>query len=401
MDSSILQGATITDVTNSNLNSNQQIPDPLICGTSSETPVLQQTTILPYENASSSNVLQYSNKLYDAQPSNLNSLNINRNNNIRVQQSQMQTQNQMLNQNTNFMNTAADQSTLQTSNAEMLSNLSGAKKRQQIKGLRAQFGKREPHNYDKTAPTQHQTNLYNQIVSQQNRNQLQMQQQELTNSMTSVSSTPIYNSTNYLGGQNIQTHIHIPPIQTTTNSYINALNLSASNNYNNLPQNQLNQNMMNIISNQTQQAIQSQTSSIKSNSNLLSLLSMKTPVSSPETDASSQMDTFKASTSTHPTSYKPYPMQQTLKTNSFNQMQQRNMQMSSGGMSHHMNPLINDRQQQQINANVSSIDKEMFRSKSLPMNSTLPLQAMRDEPFAVRSIKKIILLFFESNFSSK
>lgn len=165
----------------------------LICGTS--TGVLQQT-MLTYDSTSNATILQYPQKMFDT---NMSSMAMNRTA-MDMQQSQMTQQNQMLSQNTSFLPTVSDASTLQTSNTDMLSNLSGAKKRQQMaRNSRFQFGRRDPPNYDKTAPTQHQTALYNQIMAQQSSNKMQLQQQhqQISNSLpTVISNTPVYSSIN-------------------------------------------------------------------------------------------------------------------------------------------------------------------------------------------------------------
>lgn len=186
-----------------------------------------------------------------------------------------------------------------------------------------------------------------------------------------------------MSAQNIQ----IPPIQTTTNTYLNALNLSASNDYamssNQMQSNQMNSALMNIMTNTSSQQIlnsthqqtmqQPQPAPVK-NSNLLTLLSMKTTASSSDDIQPMPIPT------THTSTFKSYPMQQIMKTNTFNQMQQQNSALSTQ-MGQHMSS-VGDRQHQ-INASVSAIDKEMYRSKSLPMNSTLQLPVMREESFVV------------------
>lgn len=189
-----MDSALLTDVSGSP----QPLSDPLLCGTSSG--VLQQN-MLPYDNTSTTNLLQYPNKMFDAQTA-LPSMPMNRTA-MNMQQSQIQHQTQMLGQNTSFLSAPSDASvSLQTMDADALSNLSGAKKRQQMaRSPRFQFGRRDPPNYDKTAPTQHQTALYNQIIAQQNATKMQLQQQpqqqQLPNSMsTVVSNAPLYSSIN-------------------------------------------------------------------------------------------------------------------------------------------------------------------------------------------------------------
>lgn len=381
MDPSMMQGASITDVTNTSMSSNQQLTDPLICGTPPDGSIMHQTqnaqTMIPFDSTNNVNVMQYSQSMQQQSMSgsNMNSLNMNRNNNVIVP-SQIQSQ-AMLSQNSTFMQSNADV----TTNADHLPNVTGTKKRP-VKGLRSQlFNRREPHNYDKTTPTQHQTNLYNQMLSQQNRNSMQLQQsQQMGTTMSGVSGSPIYNSTNYMTAQNVQTQIQTSPIQSTNSNYINALNLSSNNSYS-LPTNQL--NMMSNTGQQSQvqtqqlsPTLQAQSSSsLKQNSNLLSLLSMKS-TSTSDIDAS-QADSYKASTSSHSSSYKPYPMQQTIKNPTLNQMPQRNLTLSNATLSSQQ--MAGDRTQ----LNTAAMDKEMFRSKSLPMNSTLQMPVMREEPFAV------------------
>lgn len=370
MESSMMQQATITDVTS------EQLSDPLICASDARS--MQQTqnssNMLPFNTQSQSSVLSYQNNISQAQAmqqQNVSQMNMNRSGNVVSSQS-------MLNPSTSYMS-ASTNAVIQPQND--LSNLTGAKKRIPIKerGLRSQlFGRREPHNYDKSTPTQHQTNLYNQMISQQNRNQIQMQQQQVSQLTNTMSGTTIYNSTNYLGTQNVQS--------PAANSYVNALNLTSNNNFN-MPQNQMSTNMMGMMSNTQQQSQmqtqQQQTGNVKSGSNLLSLLSMKSSSDASNIDIS-QLDSYKMSSSGSPTTvYKPYALQHSaMKSASYHQLPQRNIPMSPASVTSQMNPLISERQQQ-LNANAAAIDKEMFRSKSLPMNSTLQLPVMREESFAI------------------
>lgn len=388
--SSMMSQATITDVTNANL-SRQQLPDPLICASNPRSLSQQQSSsnMMSFNTQNPNSVLTYQGKMYDAsniqqtQPmaSNLNQMNLNRHNSAVGSQIQSQ---QMLNQTSQFINANTNPTTIQSQSADML-NLTGVKKRPtKERGTRAQlFGRREPHNYDKTAPTQHQTNIYNQMLAQQNRNQQiqQMQQQQqqtqLTNAMSGINDTSFINSTNYMGTQNVQT-----PIQaSTSSSYVSALNLTSNSNFN-VPANQMSSNIMNMISNAAQQpqmqAQQTQSASVKPGSNLLSLLAMKNPTTSSESDVS-QLDSYKMSSGSPTGAYKTYSMQQPMKSGSFQQTSQRNVAMATSTSAHQMNPLVGDRNQ----LNVAAIDKEMFRSKSLPMNSSLQLPVMRDESFAV------------------
>lgn len=358
MDSSMISQASITDVTNDL----KQLNDPLICASNNRTMQQQQNSIL-FNTQTEPSILPYQSNISQSMISpNINQLNLNRNANI-VSQT-------ILNQGTTYINANTNQA-IQSSNSD-LSNLTGAKKRIPMpkeRSLRAQlFGRREPHNYDKSTPTQHQTNLYNQIVAQQMQQQ-QQQQTQLSNTM--VNNTTIYNSTNYLGTQNVQA-----PIQSSTsNNYVNALNLTSNNNFT-VTQNQMNSNIMNIMSNNTQQPqMQAQppphSPSVKSNSNLLSLLSMKS--------ASTASDIDISQLSSQAGNYKSYSLQPSMKSASYHQLPQRNLPLSSPVPQ--MNPLANDRHQ--LSVNTSAIDKEMFRSKSLPMNSTLQLPVMREEPFAM------------------
>ncbi|XP_031624205.1 MLX-interacting protein isoform X2 [Contarinia nasturtii] len=374
MDSSMIQQTTISDVTN--LNARDQLSDSLICASSARTMQQSQNSanMLPFNTQSQASILPYQGN--QAMPPPMNQLTMSRSGN--VVPSQIQTQS-MLSQSTPYMSASTNQAVIQSQNVD-LSNLTGAKKRIPIKerGLRSQlFGRREPHNYDKSTPTQHQTNLYNQMLAQQNRTQLQIQQQQqqnqLNSSMSGVGGTTIYNSTNYLGSQNVQS-----PIQTTTNTYANALNLTSNNTFN-VPQNQMNANVMNMMQNSTQQpqmASQTQTSTAKSSSNLLSLLSMKSTSNASDIDIS-QLDPYKMTTTGSPTNaYKPYSLQQSMKSASYQQLSQRNLQSVATQMNQQQQP-------QQLSVNTAAMDKELFRSKSLPMNSTLQLPVMREESFVV------------------
>lgn len=376
MDSSMMQGATITDVTNTSLGGSQQLTDPLMCGAQSDTQTQTQSTasIHSFDGASDPNVLQYPQAMQQQMStSSISPLNINRTSDLAAQ-SQIQSQS-MLNQNSAFMSSNTDAS----NNAELCANVTGAKKRPvKERGFRSQiFGRREPHNYDKSTPTPHQTNLYNQIIqsAQQNRNPIHLPQ---STPLITTASGGLY-STNYMNTQNLQTtSIH------NASGYMNALNLSSNNNYN-LASNQMNQNVMNTLPNVSQQTqvpsqqssptLQAQSPPMKTNSNLLSLLS----ASSSDLDLS-QSDSYKSSISSHSNAYKPYPA--SMKNSTFIQMPQRNVSLPAATMtSQQMNPLINDRTIPQLNA--PTLDKEMFRSKSLPMNSTLQIPVMREEQFVV------------------
>lgn len=375
MDSSLMQGATITDVTNSELHTQLKLSDPLLCGQTSNATLLQQpqnaTGMMSYGNSSNVGSMQYSAAIPQQHSSmatsNMDSMNMNRTSNMMSSQS-------TVNQTPTFMTPNTE-----TTATNMLNT--GTKKRPvKERGSRSQISsRREPHNYDKTTPTQHQTNLYNQMLAQQGRNNMQ----QIGSSMTGINNA-LYNSTNFMTTHNVQTQIQTAPIQNTGTNYMNALNLTANNNFN-LATNQLNQNVMNILPNASQQThAQSHEHSptlpsppMKHSSSLLSLLSMKSSSTS-EIDLS-QADSYKGSASSHPSAYKPYPMQPTMKTAPINhQMPSRNLSSSSSTIqSHQMSPLIANRSQ------LNSMDKEMYRSKSLPMNSTLQMPVMRDESFAV------------------
>lgn len=376
MDSTIMQDATtVTDVSESLQPSQQSTHDALICGVtqSNQSP----NALLQYGNVAGagSSGMQYQTKMYGAQ--NMQQMSSPTMNTVSMNQAQMQAQ-AMLNQSTaagNYIN-ESQLSPTQATTSDLMGNLGGAKKRS-VKAIRShQIGRREPHNYDKSTPTPHQTNIYNQILAQQNRNQMQLQQQQ-----QQLIGTPYNNSTNvYLAPQNVQGQVHTSPIQTTTNNYMNALNLSNSSNFA-LQGNQMPSNMMAMLSpnaNQTnspqiQAAMspqQQQQHALKQNSSLLTLLSMKS-------EDLSATDSYKATSVAHQAAYKPYPTQQSLKnTGGYGQLSPRSHRLSSPP-SHQMNALLTERQ----HATVS--DKEMYRSKSLPLNSTLQMPVVKEETFAV------------------
>lgn len=236
-------------------------------------------------------------------------------------------------------------------------------------------GRRIPHNYDKTQPTHHQTVIYNQVLSQ---NQPQQQQHNMASSNFM---TPNTNYINASQTQNIHLSHSSPIIQTTTNYLAqsnNALNLS------NASVMQQQQQMINFQQQQHQQqqtiAQARQTSTQIANMNLLtstnnkpsqssqSLINLLTAKSPSTGDTSGSMDSLPEATSYKSTSavhqsfaYKPYPSQKSHKV--------------SGAVYAQLSPShisamtsMND-QQQQLSA------KEMYRSKSLPLNSTLQLPA--------------------------
>lgn len=381
MDSTIMQNATtLTDVSE-NLQTSQQLThDALICGATQTNQKIQQSLnpLLQYGNvaSASSTGMQYQSKIYGPQ-------NMQQMPSSTMNQAQMQAQ-AMLSQNNAATNYINENQLSPTQASELIGNLAGAKKRS-VKAIRShQMGRREPHNYDKSTPTTHQTNIYNQILAQQNRNQMQLQQQQQQQQLTGIIGTPFNTSTNvYLAPQNVQSQVHTSPIQTTTNNYMNALNLSNDNNFV-LQGNQMSSNLITLLSpnaiqtapsqGQTalspQQQQQQQQHALKQNSSLLTLLSMKSE------DLTSS-DSYKATTVAHQAAYKPYPTQQSLKNaGGYSQLSPRSHRLSSPP-SHQMNTLLSERQ----NSIVS--DKELYRSKSLPLNSTLQMPVVKEETFAV------------------
>lgn len=369
----MMSQATITEVTDVDLATRDQMSDPMLCAsdTAAMPPPQTSPNMLSYSSSNSNTMLpSYQNMQQSASmASSMNQMGMNRSNNV------VQPQQTMLNQSASFMSPSTNPAVIQTQNTD-LSSLTGAKKRP-VKGLRSQlFGRREPHNYDKTAPTQHQTNLYNQMLAQQNRNQLQQiqqqqQQSQLANTMSGVSGSTIFNSTNYLGAQNVPS-----PMQTTTTSYTNALNLTSNTTFNQMGPSMM--SMMSVTNTQQPQMQAQQSQNVpKASSNLLSLLSMKSPLSSTSDIDVNQMDSYKMAAGSTSSAYKPYSLQSSMKSNSFQQLPQRNVP----NVTTQMNPSLSERQQ--LSVNTDAIDKEMFRSKSLPMNSTLQLPIMREEPFAV------------------
>lgn len=424
MDAAIISDNTsVTDVSSGLSQAHQSQPqDVLLCSTQSSATLQapNNSGMLQFTSAGAvnPNVLQYSNKMYGSQniqqvPQPMNAV-MNASSSAMAQQVSLQAQ-MPLNQSSGFMNAASD-GTAQTSAADMLNMVSTKKRPMKDRSIRSHLvGRREPHNYDKSTPTQHQTNIYNQMLAQQNRGPMQLDQlgpdsrsyrvdqldsasvnlkQQLTGPMSTNcgignTNSTNFNSTNlYLTPQNAQTQLHTSPIQTTTNNYMNALNLSSNNNFVLQTPNQMNQNMINMMaSNSVSQQSLQQTSTpqspqtLKQNSNLLSLLSMKSPPNVVDIDRSSS-DSFKAASAAHQnvTPYKPYPTQQSFKSSVYGQLSPRSMRLSSPP-SHQLNPLLSDQQRQA--QQMSAADKEMYRSKSLPLNSTLQMPISREEPFAV------------------
>lgn len=389
MDSTLMSNMNDNSLQSST--SAQSTHDALICGAPQTNASLQQqspATLLQYGNvtgANTSGAMQYQTKLYEAQMTSPNTMSA-------MNQTQMQPMT-MLTQNasaTNYINDTQLSPTHVAAN-ELMNNLVGAKKRS-IKTIRShQIGRREPHNYDKSTPTPHQTTIYNEILAQQNRNQMQQMQQQ-QQQLSGLLGTPYTTSTNvYLAPQNVQSQVHASPIQTTTNNYMNALNLSNNNNFTLQPtlMAMLSPNTMQTtvqqvqgpVAQQQQQQQQSQQSqtqhTLKQNSSLLTLLSMKNE------DLSAASDSYKATSVAHQAAYKPYPTQQSLKSaGAYGQLSPRSHRLSSPP-AHQMNPLlVTDRQQQQQQQS-SAVDKEMYRSKSLPLNSTLQLPVVKEETFAV------------------
>lgn len=380
MDSTIMQSATtVTDVSESLQTSQQSTHDALICGATQTNQTIQQSTnaLLQYANVAnaSSSGMQYQSKIYG--PQNMQQMSSPTMNQAQMQAQAMLTQN---NAATNYINESQLSPTQAT---ELMGNLAGAKKRS-VKAIRPHhMSRREPHNYDKSTPTTHQTNIYNQILAQQNRNQLQLQQQQ-QQQLTGIIGTPFNTSTNvYLAPQNVQSQVHTSPIQTTTNNYMNALNLSNDNNFA-IQGNQMSSNLITLLSPNaiqsatsqvqtglsSQQQQQQQQHTLKQNSSLLTLLSMKSE------DLTSS-DSYKATTVAHQAAYKPYPTQQSLKNaGGYSQLSPRSHRLSSPP-SHQMSHLLTERQHATV------ADKELYRSKSLPLNSTLQMPVVKEETFAV------------------
>lgn len=363
---------TVTDVSESLQTSQQSTHDALICGATQTNQSIQQSpnALLQYGNVAGagSTGMQYQSKIYGPQ-------NMQQMPSPTMNQAQMQAQ-VMLSQNnaaTNYINESQLSPTQPTTASELMGNLAGAKKRS-VKAIRSHhMGRREPHNYDKSTPTTHQTNIYNQILAQQNRNQLQLQQQQ--QQLTGIMGTSFNTSTNvYLAPQNVQSQVHTSPIQTTTNNYMNALNLANDNNFamqgNQRPSNLITLLSPNSIQTGSPQMQTQQQHALKQNSSLLTLLSMKSE------DLSSS-DSYKAATVAHQAAYKPYPTQQSLKNaGGYSQLSPRSHRLSSPP-SHQMNPLLAERQHATV------ADKELYRSKSLPLNSTLQMPVVKEETFAV------------------
>lgn len=159
---------------------------------------------------------------------------------------------------------------------------------------------RRLHDYNKVQATLHQTNVYNQVLSQQH-NSLQQQQQQ----SQSIDHLTSYNHSNYPNAQNvIQQHMNTPVIQTTTNSYaldnsINALNLS-----NNM---QMNSYHTNAMQTKSPNSMDLATGGMH-NQSLMSLLS-----NNKSQDV--QLDTTESYKSV---SYKPYPQKPMKMTPSSN-----------------------------------------------------------------------------------
>lgn len=282
----------------------------------------------------------------------------------------------------NFITTSTDQQ-----QADLMSN--EAKKRN-IRGMRAQqIGRRVPINYDKSQPTQHQTNLYNQMLAaqQQQQGRIQGQPQSTQTQPMTVNSnaspqTSTFSTNLYLAAQQQQQEernaqqlqSHTSPIQTTTNNYMNALNLSSSGGSFGGVVMQMDANIVSQVVQQQQQQQQTQQHSpqLKHSSSLMSLLAMKNE------DSNSSMTTanvYKANAAAagHQPNFKPYPTQQAMKSSAYGQMSPRSMRLSSPP-SHQLN--------QQL-AVASAADKELYRSKSLPLNSTLPIPIVKEETFAM------------------
>ncbi|KAJ6635113.1 Carbohydrate-responsive element-binding protein [Pseudolycoriella hygida] len=219
---------------------------------------------------------------------------------------------------------------------------------------------RRSHDYNKIQPTPHQTIVYNQVIAQANNNVPQHQQQHHQQPIDNVAT---YNHNNFSNPHNVIQHMNTPVIQTTTNSFalnnsIDALNLSNNmhmNSYHTTPMPAKSQNPMDLGN------------STLNNQSLISLLSSS---KSPEMQMEST-EMYKSMSSNHSNvSYKPYPPQKSMKLHSTSNSGYNQLSPS------HSSPTANDDTSQQL-------AKEMYRSKSLPLNATLPQIPQKESPFVV------------------
>ncbi|KAG4074698.1 hypothetical protein HA402_008796 [Bradysia odoriphaga] len=224
---------------------------------------------------------------------------------------------------------------------------------------------RRSHDYNKVQPTPHQTIVYNQVISQQNNNiQHHQQQQQHHHQQQSGAG---YSHNNYQNTQNVIQHMNTPVIQTTTNSFaldnsINALNLSNNihmNSYHPATVPGKQQNSMDLgngvggLNNQS----------------LMSLLSN----SKSQDHQMESTELYKTMAANHPTvSYKPYPPQKSMKMNP----------TSNSGYTQ-LSPSHSAASAGTDDAAQLSATKDMYRSKSLPLNATLPQLPQKENPFVV------------------
>lgn len=389
MDNSLIQDSGLSDVGSEMQQASQ---DGLICHSPVNAQLSQSPQMIQFSNMSSppnANVMQFGTS--NAQPvvGPMNTLNLSTASHVLGAQAPQMLLNQTGSAVGNFLaqNTNAQAQSVQSvspSNAELMGSLGGSKKRM-LKGMRSYHRV----NYDKTTPTQHQTNLYNQILQQQGRLQMQQQasqqqQQQMAAANANFSNTNTYSSSQMLQPQQPTQQVHSSPIQTTTNNYMNALNLSSSGSNFLVQGNQMPSNLLSLLTSnpgQTTAVVMQQQQALgqpmlKQSSSLLSLLAMKNEDTS---STATTADAYKATAATHQTGYKPYPTQQALKNTNYGQLSPRSFRFSSSPPSHQMN-VLTDRQQQQL---ALANEKEMYRSKSLPLNSTLQIPLVKEETFAM------------------
>ena len=180
--------------------------------------------------------------------------------------------------------------------------------------------KREPHNYDKCQPTEHQTTIYNQMLAQQE------------------TSPSMYNNANF---PDLTAFNHISPIQTTTN------------NFNNQSAAMTTQNVLNLSNNY---------------GNKMMMMPMEQQQTQHESYKSPQSPSYRY----HHSGQQPYKIPSNAGYNR-GMMRQQSPPHSTGGKNVSF---------QQQNASAAAAMKEMYRSNSLPINANIQMTS-KEVDFAV------------------
>ncbi|CAD7088024.1 unnamed protein product [Hermetia illucens] len=215
------------------------------------------------------------------------------------------------------------------------------------------FRKREPINYDRTQPTSHQTYLYQQVLAEQKQQQKQHQQQQQHANNSQVMNTMQYSQ-----------------------QFSNASVLSAPGSFSSQPSNIVATEMKSFSFPQQSSPFPMLHQNLHNQSEIMSILN-------------SEQDAFKSNLVQQQTSpNSSFPVYNNMSNfkkaaSTAGYILQTDMQLSPSGSS--MNQFIPSQQPQQQPQQIPQqlVTKEMYRSNSLPLNSSLPKFPQKEDNFAV------------------